>query len=535
MSLRIVLPFLAVVCFAQPFVAARADDDSVAGERTAPAADEMSARVDELLEQRLRQAGVQPSPPAADAVFLRRAWLDLNGVIPSGSEVSAYVNDTRADKQSRLIDRLLNHPRHATHMARVWSAMLLPANAQMDRPAEVAGFTTWLRHRFAENISYDNIVAELLTTTGNSRRGGAALFYTATGLKPEELAASTSRIFLGVQIHCAQCHNHPFDHWRQDDFWSYAAFFARVQLASGNQPAPGQMPSDVRLIDAAEGEVMLPGGSEPISPKYLGADPPREDADRNRRRQLALWLVSRDNPYFSQVAVNRVWAMLFGRGLVHPVDEFGAQNPPSHPELLAELATYFSDNGYDLKGLFRVLVATRAYQRSSESVSEGQPAAELFAQMQVKTLSPDQLYDCLLKAVRRDEPAASPTTPGEPPDMSAVSRRQFTARFDMGTREPTEFVAGIPQVLALMNGAITAEATDPERGGLLLALAAPFFSDDERVAALFLAVLSREPTPEERSQFAAYLANSASPDDRREALGDMLWAMLNSPEFVLNH
>lgn len=535
MPLRIVLPLFAVVYFAPPVVAARADDDSVADERAGPTAEEMTARVDELLEQRLRQAGVQPSPPAADAVFLRRAWLDLNGVIPSGSEVSAYVSDMRPDKQARLIDRLLNHPRHATHMARVWSAMLLPANAQMDRPAEVAGFTAWLRHRFAENISYDNIVAELLTTTGNSRRGGAALFYTATGLKPEELAASTSRIFLGVQIHCAQCHNHPFDHWRQDDFWSYAAFFARVQLASGNQPVPGQMTSDVRLVDAAEGEVTLPGASEPVSPKYLGADPPQEDADRNRRRQLALWLVSRDNPYFSQVAVNRVWAMLFGRGLVHPVDEFGAQNPPSHAELLSELGAYFADNGYDLKELFRVLVATRAYQRSSESLSEGRPTAELFSQMQVKTLSPDQLYDCLLKAVRRDEPVPDAAADGGPPDMSPVSRRQFVARFDMGTREPTEFVAGIPQVLALMNGAITSEASDPERGGLLLALAAPFFTDEERVESLFLSVLSRQPTSDERERFVGYLAAGQSADDRREALGDMLWAMLNSPEFVLNH
>jgi hypothetical protein len=265
--------------------------------------------------------------------------------------------------------------------------------------------------------------------------------------------------------------------------------------------------------------VTLPGASEPIAPKYLGADPPREDTDRNRRRQLALWLVSRDNPYFAQVAVNRVWALLFGRGLVHPVDEFGPQNPPSHPELLSELAAYFSDKGYDLRDLLGVLAATRAYQRSSESFSEGQPAPEMFAQMQVKTLSPDQLYDCLLKAARRDEPAADAAPPGAQPDMSLVSRRQFVARFDMGTREPTEFVAGIPQVLALMNGAITAEATDPARGGLLLALAAPFFSDDERVESLFLSVLCREPTPGERGQCKGYLAACQTADEHREALG----------------
>ncbi|HEX5446964.1 MAG TPA: DUF1549 and DUF1553 domain-containing protein [Pirellulales bacterium] len=488
---------------------------------------EMSARVDELIGARLRQDGVSPAAPADDAQFLRRASLDLNGVIPAGSEVSAFLEDSSADKRAKLIDRLLARPRYATHLGQVWSKMLLPAAAQNERAAEVAGFTAWLRRRFAENIRYDIVVADLLTTTGSSNRGGAALFYTASGLKPEELAASTSRIFLGVQIHCAQCHNHPFDHWRQEDFWSYAAFFARVQQA------PGVQPPEVELVDAAAGEVMLPDTDRVIAPKYLGADPPSEDADVNRRRQLAIWLVSRDNPYFARVAVNRVWALLFGRGLVHPVDEFGEQNPSSHPQLLDELAGYFVDSGYDLKELFRVLASTEAYQRSSASLSEGEPPApESFARMLVKTLSPEQLYDSLLRAARRDEAAPTMAAPGQP---SMGDRQQFLARFNMGTHEATEFAAGIPQVLALMNGALTDAATDPLRGGILLAIDAPFFSDAERVEALFLAVLSREPTDAEREQFMRYVHDKPNADERRQALGDMLWAMLNSPEFILNH
>ena len=176
----------------------------------------------------MHEEGVRSAEPASDAELIRRASLDLNGIIPSGSEVSEFLKDDTGDKHARLIDRLLDNPRYATHMSQVWSKMLLPADAQSERPAELAGFTSWLRRRFAENIRYDVVVANLLTTTGNSNRGGAALFYTAAGLKPEELAASTSRILLGVQIHCDQCHNHPFDHWKQDDFWSFAAFFARA-------------------------------------------------------------------------------------------------------------------------------------------------------------------------------------------------------------------------------------------------------------------------------------------------------------------
>ena len=498
-----------------------ADEDAV------PSAAAMAARIDALVDQRLAESDIEPAGLAGDAEFMRRASLDLNGVIPTGSQVSAFLHDSAADKRAKLIDRLLANPRWSTHLANVFSRMLLPAQAQTERPAEVAGFTSWLRRRFAENIRYDVIVADLLTTTGSSSRGGAALFYTAAGLKPEELAASTSRILLGVQIHCAQCHHHPFDHWRQEDFWSFAAFFARVQQA------PGTQPPDVQLVDAVSGEVTLPDTTQVVPPKYLGADPPSEDADVNRRRQLAIWLVSQDNPYFARVAVNRVWALLFGRGLVHPVDDFGRHNAASHPKLLDDLAEYFVASGYDLKSVFRAIAQTRAYQRSSQCSDESPPPPELFARMQVKTLTGDQLYDCLVRATRLKEPAAAAMTPGQSP--MADPRQQFIQRFNMASTEPTEFVAGIPQILALMNGELIAEASDPEQGGLLQALDAPVFDDRDRVEALFLSVLSREPTEAERGKLEAYIAKGGAAGDRRKARGDLLWAMINSPEFILNH
>ncbi len=504
--------------------------DSLAEESGEADVAAVSERIDQLLETRLREAGATPAPLTGDAEFLRRTYLDLSGVIPPAAEVSAFLADERPDKRARAIDRLLANPRFGTHLAQVWTKMLLPADALSDRPDQVAGFTAWLRRRFAEDIRYDNIVADLLTTTGNSDRGGAALFYTASGLKPEELAASTSRIFLGVQIQCAQCHNHPFDRWRQEDFWGYAAFFARLQQA------PGAQPPVVELVDAVAGEVKLPETDQVVTPKYLGDEPPKEDADVNRRRQLAIWIVSRDNPYFARVAVNRVWAHLFGRGLVHPPDDFSEHNPPSHPELLNALAEYFLESGYDLKSVFRAIAGTRAYQRSSRAVSEGDLSPpELFGRMQLKVLSPEQLYDCLVQATRRFEPASPAPVPGAPPQLDTTGRQQFIARFNRSAVEVTEFEAGIPQVLSLMNGPLTTEITAPDRSGILLALEAPLFDDAERIDALFMSVLARPPGADERNEFLKYVESGGPSHDRRKALADVLWMMLNSSEFILNY
>ncbi|MEX0712755.1 MAG: DUF1549 and DUF1553 domain-containing protein [Pirellulales bacterium] len=505
---------------------APADDDLWA----APDAAAMTRWVDELLLERMSQAGVEPAGQSDDAEFLRRAWLDVNGVIPTASDVREFLGDIRSEKRALAVERLLNSPRYATHLANVWSNMLLPADAQIERIEQTAQFNGWLRRRFAENTRYDTLVADLLTTTGEGDRAGAVLFYTAAEVKPEELAASTSRIFLGVQIQCAQCHDHPFDEWKQRDFWSYAAFFARLQTSAGGGPMA------TALVDAPRGEVMLPDSEEVVLPKYLGAEPPREDADVNRRRQLAIWMVSRDNPYFARVAVNRVWAQLFGRGLVHPVDDFGEHNPASHPQLLDELAAWFVAAGYDLRALYGVLANTEAYQRTSrvdarESADEAPP--ELFSRMAIKTLTPDQLYDCLLRATRFAE--AEQGGGLGPISAAELNRRQFLARFNMGTHEAVEFQAGIPQVLALMNGPLTARATDPDQGGVLQALAAPFFSDGERVESLFLATLSRPPGDAERARFVEYVETGGPTADRRRALGDLLWALLNSPEFVFNH
>ncbi len=494
---------------------------------------QMAARIDELLAKRWREEGVQPAPPASDGEFLRRASLDLSGIIPTVTDVRLFLADDGPAKRARLIDRLLAKPSHATHLANHWRKVMLPADNNVVQFGGDAGFYGWLRGQFADNMPYDKLVTELLVTTGNAQTPGPALFYTSLQLKPEELAASTSKIFLGVQIQCAQCHNHPFDQWTRKDFWGYAAFFAQLQRPTGPQQFAFQ------VNDTTTGEVKIPETSEVVGPKFLaGAESP-DTAEQKRRVRLAVWLTSGQNPYFAKAAVNRLWALLFGRGIVNPVDDLGDHNAPSHPELLDELARYFVETGFDVRNLLRTLAATRAYQLSSESGADTKEAdtadrPELFARMAIKTLTAEQLYDCLIEAMRKPEAANQ----GQAVGFRGFNqnRQAFLAKFGVASQASAEYEAGIPQALTLMNGGVVREATDLAGSAILVAMDAPFFeSEAERVETLFLSTLSRMPTDREREKFVTSVERRAAENQRRRALGDVLWALLNSAEFALNH
>jgi hypothetical protein len=399
----------------------------------------------------------------------------------------------------------------------------------MERQAGIRGFQNWLRAQFVRNRRYDNIVADLLVPediTPSSEAAAASLFYSALQFKPEELAANTSRLFLGVQIQCAQCHDHPMNNWKQKDFWGYAAFFARVR-----QPQAQARSRMAAVMEATTGEVMLPDTQDVVLPKFLDAAQSRGEDDGSRRRPLAIWLASSSNAYFAKATVNRVWAQLFGRGLVDPVDDLGTHNPPSHPELLDELAAWFIESGFNLKELYRVLANTRAYQLTSESEeTEAKAPPELFARMAIKNLSAEQLYDALARATLRRDAQGMPGQIGN--RLDDAQRQLFVSRFRVLAGRPTEFQSGIPQALTLMNGSTVSNATDLMQSPLLQSLDAPFFSHPQRVDVLFLATLSRYPYVDERESFVDYVSQASDP---RSALGDVLWALLNSAEFTLNH
>lgn len=499
-----------------------------------PSQQEMAARIDARLLEVWQQEKVALALRASDEVFLRRAWLDLCGIIPPINDddgisgIRNFLDDPGSDKRARLIDRLLAKPTHATHFANIWKSVMVPPDTNVQRFGGDNGFQAWLRGQFADNVPYDKMVTELLLATGVANQEGPALFYTALQLKPEELAASTSRIFLGTQIQCAQCHDHPFDHWTRRDFWGYAAFFARLQQPAQNQQVAFQ------VNDAESGEVEFPDTDEVVPPRFLGGDVSADD-EQSRRQRLAAWLVSAENPYFARATVNRVWALLFGRGIVDPVDDLGQHNVPSHPELLDDLADYFAATGFDLNRLIRTLTSTEAYQLSSQAAPGQEERGELFARMAIKSLTAEQLYDCLAEAMRRREGAGTAQDPFAANRGFDQSRQAFLEKFRAPTQGATEYESGIPQALTLMNGANIRQATDLAQSDLLVALDAPFFTDEKRVEVLFLSTLSRMPNDEERAKFVSYVEQGGSSGNNRQALGDVLWALLNSAEFILNH
>ena len=493
-------------------------------------ADEISSdtiveRIDGLLLQRMDAAGVQPAGPASDAEFLRRVSLDLAGRIPTVSQAREFLADTAPDKRAQLVEQLLASPATVNHLAEVWRNAMLPSNATPELFRNSSGLHSWLREQFANNLRYDRIVSDLMAATG-SEQDGPALFFTALELEPKKIAAATARIFLGLQIECAECHDHPFDDWKQEDFWGYAAFFAR--LPQNDNMA---MSRNFRLYDRATGEVTIPDTEKVVLPKYPGGSWAGEDDMGTRRQQLSIWMASPDNPYLARAAVNRVWALLFGRGLVNPVDDLGPYNPASHPELLRELTDYFVDSGYDLKNLLRVLCRTEAYGRTSEVDPANKPAPELFAAMSVKVLSAEQLFDSLSRCLtQQDEPNVG--FPGAPMNQR---RQRFLTKMVSRAADATEYDRGLQQALLLMNGSETSEATDWQRSALLTSLEAPFLDDRQRTDVLYLATLTRFPTESERDRVQQFFGGVVDDDTAsREARSDLLWALLNTAEFTMN-
>jgi hypothetical protein len=501
-----------------------------------PLADgELSERVDNELAALWQANGIRPVGPAADAEFMRRVYLDLTGRIPSVSEVQEFLEDSSPDRREKLVDRLLAHHDHATHLAAIWRGILLPDGVDLSRLGGAVKFDEWLAERFAASTPYDQIVRELLLAEGRVSESGPLLFYAALKLEPEELAARTSRAFLGVRMECAQCHDHFFDSSiTQRDFWSFAAFFARISRPRGKM----EMTSPVLAVrDNQAGEVMIPDTDEVVPPRLpLSAAESKDDPNGPaRREQLVDWLTSRNNGHFARATVNRAWAHLFGRGLVEPVDDMRPDNMPIAPAVLDTLSRDFAASGFDLRRLLRALVLTKTYQLSSRS-EESDPARSLhFAQMNMKSLTADQLYDCISVATRQAGMMDGGANAAGLMRFDDTSRQAFIEKFKAPAGQVTDYHAGIPQALTLMHGGLIHGATDVGSSGLLKSLAAPFFTDEQRLDTLFVSTLSRYPEPAERELMSQTLAAAKTEKERQQALGDVLWALLNSAEFTFNH
>lgn len=489
-------------------------------------------QADALLSDLWKKNEITPAELADEEELLRRVYLDLAGRTPGVTEVRDFVADKSPDKYEAVVDRLLNSADHSSHLATVWRSFLIPEGVDLTAFGGVQEFDRWLADRFATDDSYDEVVRSLLLAEGRLSRSGPLLFYSAAKLDPEQLAARTSRVFLGMRLECAQCHDHPFEPWAQKEFWGFAAFFAQISRPQG---ALENVSTVMRVRDVDRGDVMMPDTETVVTPAFLnGAAIPESNRERARRQQLADWLTSRENPYFARAAANRVWGQMFGKGIVDPIDDFGTQHKPVSVELLNLLAGHFVGTDFSLRELFRTVALSTAYRRSSGAETDDPKRLELFAQMNVKTLTAEQVYDCIAVATLLDSQGPMPN--GFSLDRIAnASRDQFVQQFKTPAGKSTEYLGGIPQALTLMNGGLISGATGLSTSGLLTSLEAPFFSNEQRIEVLYLATLSRRPRPVEWELLKGYISDDAKGDELREGLADILWALLNGAEFTLNH
>lgn len=484
---------------------------------------QMTERVDELLEA--GRDGWDMAPRASEAELLRRTYLDLTGRPPSGRQVVAYLETQSPNKHAELVQRLLSEQQSAEHLAAVWARWLLP-DEQTDNPflQNTIGLPAWLEEKFSENLRYDRLVSDLLVASGSPDRGPTG-FFVVLGGEPKRIAAKTARVFMGVQLDCAECHDHPFDQWSQHDFWGYAAYFAQMSTSSAQ---PG-MQNPGSVVDVAEGDVTLPESDEIVPPKPLVETGLSGLDSGTRRQQLTLWLTARENPFLARATVNRVWALLFGRGLIEPVDDMRSIDMASHPQLLEELSEYFAQSGYDLRNLIETLANTQAYQQSTRH-PDGQPSPELYAVMATKPLTERQ-YSLSISSVARQ---VGP--------QSQAAQRTLQRQLGNLRGDASEAKLGVVNALVTLHGQLVDAVSRGETSRLLKALEAPFLDNEKRVRWLFLSTLCREPTAQELAAILASVPNGdeAATDDEQDDeqtartwQSDLLWALLNSSEFAM--
>jgi len=477
----------------------------------------MCQRVDQLLDEHLGHSGWSAAPACSDFEFLRRASLDLTGAAPTASEVLEFVRAADSpDKRSKLVERLLNSPLAAAHLAETWAGWMLTEDDLLQQQPGQDGLKRWLRDRFAENLRYDRLVSDLLVSTGPPQAGPTAFFVALEG-KPEKIAAKTARVFLGLQLDCAECHDHPFDKWTQRDFWGFAAYFA--QISAGDVMS---MQASVELVDTQEGEVLLPGHDEVVPPKALVQTGFSGLDSGTRRQQLTLWLTAKENPFVARAAVNRVWSLLFGRGLIEPVDDMRNLEMASHPQLLRELSEHFADSGYDLRGLIAILAKTQAYSRSGLHENGLVPEGS-YATMPVKPLTEKQLVNVLSQVARQ-------VTGEQDAQLQATLTRQLGKLRGDGN----EAALGMVSALVTLHGDVFDRVSRDESSRLLKALEAPHLDPRQKMRWLFLATLSREPTQAEYQALSGAIpADDADAATLRAWQSDLLWALINSTEFAM--
>jgi hypothetical protein len=494
--------------------------------------------IDELSAARFRELGIEPSPLCDDATFVRRAFLDAIGTLPTPDETKAFLASTESDKRARLIDRLLGLSAEATEniyndayaawWSLKWSDLLRNNSGDLGEQGMWA-MHNWIRNSLRTNKPFDQFVRELITARGSIYTTGPANYY-RINKDSSSLAEATAQTFLGVRIECARCHHHPFEKYSQDDYYGLAAFFART--GTKNSEEFGLFGREQAVIVRDSGDVKHPRTNQVVAEKLLDGEPTHHPIDR--RVPLAEWIASRNNQQFARSVVNRYVGYLLGRGLVEPVDDMRSTNPPTNPPLLDALAQHFTDSGFDLKQLIRAIMVSRVYQLDSQPTKANASDTKFYSHYQVKRLPAEGLIDAIDRVTEvatkyRNLPLgtrAIELPDAEYPDYfltTFAKPRRVTVCECERAPDPN-----LSQALHTLNGDILAQKISNKKSRISRLIDAKT-SHDEILDELYLAALSRLPTDDERTASRELLTEAKSPT---EFYQDLLWALMNSKQFL---
>ncbi len=483
--------------------------------------------IDELVDARLQKLGIHPSELCTDADFLRRAHLDIIGTLPTREEARAFLADQSKDKRARLVDALLKRPEYADLQALRWADLLRVDRLKLGHK-QAYSYYQWIHASFAANKPMDEFARDIVASEGSLSKHPAGNLYKVV-TSPGAVASTVSQVFLGVRIECAQCHHHPFDRWSQADYYGMQAFFTQTGFKGSST---GEM-----LLSNKNATTTHPRSKRVVQAHALLEPEPEETPEGDRRRLFAEWMTSPDNRWFAKNIVNRVWAQFLGRGIVEPVDDVRLTNPPTNPELLDALAKHFVESGFDMHQLIRTITASRTYQLSATPNELNESDEQNYSRALLKRMGAEVRLDMICQVTGIPE-----KFDGVPHGSRAVQLwdSQVSHYFLKLFGRPIRATAceceratqpSVGQVLHVLNSPeIHGKLADD--GGTLAALTRSIQDDEKLIAELYLLFYSRYPTNEESQGLVRYLAGVSN---RREAVEDVAWSLMNTVEFMFNH